>query len=167
MRVAVEEAVAEDHRHPRLGDEVGEVAPLVERVRVVVEVGELHALDQLERQHPLPRVAPVHVRDADVRVAREVPVEGLRVASLEPVVELLADRAPELVHELARVDEVERADAVLRDARRLVEEREVGLDLPRGVRPLHLHGDALPVRQDSAVHLADRRRRHRLLLESR
>ena len=92
-------------------------------------------------------------------------MEGLRVARLEPVVELLADRAPELVHELARVDEVERADAVLRDARRLVEEREVGLDLPRGVRPLHLHGDALPVRQDGAVHLADRRRRHRFLLE--
>ena len=49
--------------------------------------------------------------------------------------------------------------------RRLVEEREVGLDLPRGVRPLHLHGDAPAVREDGAVHLADRRRRHRLLLE--
>ena len=75
-------------------------------------------LEELERQHARARVAPVDARDPHVRVAREVVVEGLGVAPLEPVVELLADRARELVDELARVDEVERADALLARAAR-------------------------------------------------
>jgi hypothetical protein len=100
-----------------------------------------------------------------VRVAGEAVVEGLSVATLEPVVELLVDRPRELVHELAGVDEVERLHALARDAGGLVEEREVGLDLPRGVRALHLDGDAVAVREGGAVHLADRRGRDRGLLE--
>ena len=60
------------------------------------------ALEQLECEHARARVAPVDARDADVRVPREAVVEDLGVAGLEPVVELLADRARELVHELAR-----------------------------------------------------------------
>ena len=51
MRVAVEEAVAEDHLHPRLGHPVGELASLLERRRVEVEIGELDAVQELERQH--------------------------------------------------------------------------------------------------------------------
>ena len=48
-----------------------------------------------------------------MRVAGEVAAECLGVPGLEPVVELLADRAGELVDELACVDEVERPDAEL------------------------------------------------------
>ena len=91
----------------------------------------------------------------------------LGVPRLEPVVELVPDRAGELVDQLAGVDEVERTDALLRDLRRLVEKLQVGLDLARRVRALHLDGDALAVREHGAVHLADRRRRHRRLLERR
>src|SRR5213076_1234194 len=98
-------------------------------------------------------VAPVDARDADVWMAGEVVVKGLRVARLEPVVELLPDRARELVDELPRVDEVERADPLPREPRGLVEESEVALDLARRVRALHLHGDAVPVRQRRPVHL--------------
>ena len=130
-----------------------------------VDVGELDPVDPFERQHPGPRVLPVDLRHADVRVAREMAVEVLRVARLLPVVELLADRARELVHELAGVDEVERADPLAREPRRLVEQAEVGLDLPRRARPLHLDRDAAPVRQGRAMHLADRRGRDRRGLE--
>ena len=91
------------------------------------------AVEELERQHARPRVPPVDARDADVRVAGEVAAERLGVARLEPVVELLPDRAGELVDELARVDEVEGAHALLHEPRGLVEQREVGLDLPRRV----------------------------------
>ena len=129
VRVAVEEPVAEDHRHPGFRDHLGEALALLERVARLVDVGELRALDELERQHAGARIAPVDARHADVRVPGEVAMEGLRVAALEPVVELLADRAGELVHELAHVDEVEGPYALLDDARRLVEEAEVGLDL--------------------------------------
>jgi hypothetical protein len=52
-----------------------------------------------------------------VWVAREVAVEVLGVSRLLPVVELLADGARELVHELAGVDEVERADPLAREPR--------------------------------------------------
>ena len=92
-----------------------------------------------------------------MRVAGEVAVELLRVAPLEPVVELLADCAGELVDDLAHVDEVEGADSLLDDSRGLVEEPEVGFDLLRRARPLHLDGDRVPVRQDGSVDLADRR----------
>ena len=165
MRVAVEEPVPEDHRHPRLGDQVREPAALVERPVLDVDVGELHAVEVLERQHARARVRPVDLRHGDVRVPGEVVVERVGVARLEPVVELLPDRARELVDELVRVDEVERADALLREPRGLVHQREVGLDLARRVRPLHLDGDALAVRQRRAMHLADRCRRQRLLVE--
>ena len=100
-----------------------------------------------------------------MRVADEVAMEGLGVAPLEPVVELLADRACELVHELAHVDEVERPDALLGDSRRLVEETQVGLDLLRRARPLHLDRDDVAVREHCAVDLADRGRGQRLAVE--
>ena len=100
-----------------------------------------------------------------MRVTDEVAMEGLGVAPLEPVVELLADRAGELVHELAHVDEVERPDALLDDSRGLVEEAEVGLDLLRRARPLHLDGDDVAVREHRAVDLADRGRGDRLAVE--
>ena len=71
----------------------------------------------------------------------------------------------ELVDEAADVDEVERAHTLLRDPCGLVEEREIRLDLARRTRALHLHRDAVAVRQHGAVHLSDRRRRDRRLLE--
>ena len=46
-----------------------------------------------------------------------------------------------------------------------MEERKIGLDLARRVRPLHLHRDAVAVRQHRPVHLADRRSGHRHFLE--
>ena len=98
------------------------------------DVGELDALEELGRDHARARVAPEHLRDVDLVDPGEDVVELLGVARLDAVVELLPDRPRELVDEPARVDEVERADALLRDPRRLVEEREVGLDLPRRVR---------------------------------
>ncbi len=98
-------------------------------------------------------------------MAHEVAMEGAGVASLLPVVELLAHRAGELVDEALRVDEVERADAILGDLRRLVEQRQVGLDLPRRRRALHLHRDAPAVWQHGRMHLTDRGGGDRLLGE--
>ena len=91
-----------------------------------------------------------------MRVAGEVPVQLLRVAALEPVVQLLADRAGELVHDLAHVDEVERPDPLLDDSRGLVEEAEVGFDPLRRAGALHLDRDSVSVRKNRAMDLADR-----------
>ncbi len=102
MRVGVEEPVPEDHRHPGLGHDVGEPAPLLGRPALVVEVGELDALEPVEGQHAAARVAPVGPGNANVRMADEVPVELLGVSRLVSVVELLADRTGELVDERDR-----------------------------------------------------------------
>ena len=165
MRIAVEEAVAEDHRHPRLGDLVREVAPLLEAERQRVDVCDLRPLQPLEREHARARVRPVDPRHVHVRLVREVVVEGLRVSPLEAVVELLADLLRELVDQPARIDEVERMHALLHEPRRLIEQREIGLDLPRRAGALHLHRDLFAVRKRRAVHLADRRRGDRLAVE--
>ncbi len=92
-------------------------------------------------------------------------MELLGVPSLDAVVELLPDRAGELVHDGDRVDELERAHALARDAGELIHELEIGLDLPRRIRPLHLDDRPTPVWERRAVHLPDRRRRDRRLLE--
>src|SRR4051812_49246792 len=165
VRVTVEEAVSEDHRHPRLRHQVREIAAVLDRPFIRMDVCDLRSLEPLECQHTGARVCPVDPRHAHVRMPGEVAVEGIGVARFKPVVELLADLPRELVDEEARVDEVERAHALLRDARGLVEEREVGLDLARRAGTLDLDGDTAPVRQRRAVHLADRRRRDWPFLE--
>src|SRR6185503_4649941 len=165
VRVGMEEAVPEDHVHLRLGDQIGEPPPLLQRVRLGVEVPKLHALEELQREHARARVAPEDARNSHMRMPGEVAVELLGVARLHAVIELLADRARELVHERGGVDELERLDAVADEARRLVHQLEVGLDLPRRVRSLHLHRDAAPIGQRGPVNLADGRCRDGRFLE--
>ena len=153
--------MAEDHLEPRLGDQDREPAALVHRRRVEVEVGELDALEPLERQHPAAGVGAVHLRDEDARVGGEVLAEDLGGARLDPVVELAADRAGELVDDRDGVDEVEPVDAALDDAGDLVEQRQVALDLPGRARALHLDRDEAAAGELGEVHLADRGRRDR------
>ena len=126
-----------------------------------IEVRDLAPVQVLERQDPRRGVRADHSRDDDVRIAREVLVEHLGVPRLVAVVELEPDGARELVDELAGIDEVERAHALVQELRRLVEEREVRLDLSGSGGSLHLDGDLSPVGQHRSVHLPDRRRCHR------
>ena len=165
MRVAVEEGVPEDHRHPGIRKLEREVAPVVTRPGVEVEVPDVRPLEPLERQQSVGRVAPPHARHRDALVAGEVPTKGLCVARLLLVVELLSDRTAELVDELGRVEEVELADTFTDDTRRGRHQPEVGLDLPRGRRALHLHDDVGAGRERRPVHLADGRCGDRPLVE--
>ena len=119
VRVAVEEAVAEDHRHPRLGHPVRELPALGHRVALLVDVARLRSSSS-SRVSTRERVTPVDTRDHSVLVAGEVPVELLGVPGLDAVVELLPDQAGELVDDGDRVDELERAHALARDAGELV-----------------------------------------------
>src|SRR3972149_6357464 len=64
--------------------------------------------------------------------------------------------ARELVDERDGVDEAQSPDPLPNDAGRLVEELEVGFDLARCLRALHLHCDPLTVREHRTVDLADR-----------
>ena len=82
MGVAVEEAVLEDHLHPGLRDQVRERAPLLQRRGLEREVGELDAVQELERQHPRTRVVPVDLRHDDALRIGEVAPEVLGMAGL-------------------------------------------------------------------------------------
>ncbi len=125
----------------------------------------MHAFEAVEGEEPTGRVPPPHARHGDPLVPAEVPPEGLGVPGLLLVVELQADGASELLHELVRVDEVELPHALARDARRRGHQPQVRLDLARRGRPLDLDDDLGVVRQRRSVHLADRGGRDRLLLE--
>ena len=111
----MEERVPEDHRHPRVGHRVREVAASLVVPRREVEVADVRSLEAVEREEPPRRVSPPDPRHGDPRVRREVPPERLGVPCLLLVVELEPDRAAELLDELAGVDEVELADALARD----------------------------------------------------
>ena len=150
MRVAVEEPVAEDHRHPRVGHPVRELAALLGRpvrqrrgrgcasprgTRASARGPSCSATRRAARRHAV--------------VAGEVAAERLRVPRLLLVVELLPDRAGELVDERLRVDEVERRTRSR--ASRAAERSSCRSDsIWRGaVRPLHLDDDVLAVREAS------------------
>ena len=130
-----------------------------------IEIGDLRPTEELEGEDSRGRVLADDARYDDLLVTSEVPVEGLRVSRLVPVVELEPDRARELVDELLRIHELERLHALAEEPRRLVEKPEVGLDLVGGCRPLNLHRDLATVRQHRAMHLADRRGRERREVE--
>jgi hypothetical protein len=95
MRIAVEEAVPEDHLHPRVRDAVGQVAALLHGRHLEREIGELDAGEVLEREHPHAGVVPVDLRHDHQLGVGEVAPERVGVPRLELVVELLADEAGE------------------------------------------------------------------------
>ena len=100
-------------------------------------------------------------------IGGEVLAEDLGGTRLDPVVELAADRAGELVDHRDGVDEVEPVDTALDEAGDLVEQRQVALDLASRARALHLDGDEAAAGELGEVHLADRRRRDRHRVERR
>ena len=123
-------------------------------------------LDELGREHAAAAVGPDDPGDDDVGVARQHARQLVRVATLEPVVELTADRLRELLHDGHGIEEQTLRRVVGEKMGDLHEEVEVGLDLSRGRGPLHLHGHDLPGRQDGAMHLADAGRGQRLFVEA-
>ena len=147
VRVAVEEAVAKDHRHPRLREHMRDPATLVQRVPEHFDIGELCAFDELEGQHSRPRVGPEDARHLDMWVASEVLAKCLGVARLEPVVELLPDRARELVDEpLASMKSSARTRSFARRAAWYIRLRSPRSGAER--RTLHLHRNATSVREN-------------------
>ena len=144
MRVGVEEAVPEDHRHPRVRHPVGDVPALVRHASRARSSSAtfVPCRNSSVSTRPVEYCRITRGTTTPV-VAREVPVEGLGVPRLVPVVELEPDRARELVDELLRIDELERPHPLLQQPRRLVEEPEIGLDLRRRRRTLDLDRDLL------------------------
>ena len=165
MGIRMKEAVMEDHGHPGVSHPIGDVCD-ARRPHVPGDRAQIF----LPRRNSSVRTRSVEscritAGTTTPGVRGEVAVEGICVPGLVAVIELEPDRPGELVDQLLGVDELESANALLQELRRLVEEPEVGLDLPRGFRALDLDRDLLTVREHRSVHLADRRRGERLLVE--
>ena len=166
MRVAVEEAVPEDHRHPRLGDRGtrGRGAP---RARAAACRRRRAACPRATRASARARACTASTPSARGRAGRRRSCGGTsarcapRAGSRAPggAGARTRRRAPRAsMKSSARTRSFTSFAAWYSSV-------EVGLDLARRAGALHLHGDLLPVRQRRAVHLADRRGGDRLLVE--
>ena len=98
VRVAVEDAVAEDHLQPGIGEQQRQPPPLVHRRRIQVELAELGPSSHSSVSTRSLEYVQYTLRDGDPRLLGEVAAEDLGVAGLGAVVELAPDRARELVH---------------------------------------------------------------------
>ena len=153
----MEQAVAEDHLHPRLGDAGRQGASLLGRHHLEVGVREGGPVQPVLGQHATGALAPVDSGHPHVLVALEVAAHGLVVTGLVAVIQLLAHRARELVHQPLEVDERQALHPVLRQAGQPVEQVDVGIEGVRGTGPLHLHHHLLAAGKPGHVHLAHRR----------
>ena len=164
VRVRVEEAVAQDllrvrlHQHPR------HLAAIDACRCQPFAVGDLDAFHELHHQHGARRVFPVDVRHGHGRRIARVRGDALGVAPLVDEVQLFRDVRAQLVGHEAIVDAAVQAVEHADEERQV---RQVDIDDPSDARVLHLHGGLAAIVQRRAVHLRQRRRRDRLLVEAR
>ena len=169
MQVAVEHAV--DQRALERRDQPGL------QQRVGVDAGGVHRLDVVERE----AAQPLHHQHAPgdqrrVRAGHDDPAlvgpgEHVRdvehVLGLEPEVELLDDRLREQLDQRRRVGERGDGDAADRRGASHDERGDVVAEELRDLRALHLDDDLFAGDEAGRVHLRDRGRRDRHLVERR
>ncbi len=132
-------------------------------LRVALQLLEAHPLHELAHEHALARELGDHVGDLDERVPVEDARQRALVLGLQLVVELLADPLLDLRRDRAHV---ELGGHPLEQAHDHVQVLQVRSHRRRDPGVLDLHRDlAAVLAQPRAVHLADRGRRDRLLLE--
>ncbi len=168
VRVGVEEAVLDDHLEHRLRAALREQRPVVAGLgRQPIQLVTRNAVDPVLHVDALAGVLPVHARDHDMRQRREVGRDALGAAAFGSEVELAAQRARELAHELARAVGLQRRQFGLGDRGDAVEQPQVGLDHVADAGAADLDDDFAAVLQLRAVHLRDRRAGQRLGVEAR
>ena len=143
---------------------LGQSPSLVHRQLRYLGLVERGTVEALERQYLPAAVARVHPRDEHIRVVGEIRRETDGVARFEIVVELPADGPRELLHDRQRREA--QVHPRVEKLRELEHEVDVPVDLPGGLRPLHLHDDPLAPGQHRRVHLADGRRSQGLGIEA-
>jgi len=164
VRVAVEQPVAEEHLSIGLCKGARDLLPVDALPVDLVEIGDLDAGEIFKRQDLGCGERPVHERDPDLRIVREVPGKGLGVLALLEIVQLFQDDPRELgidhVDIDMAVDHAKNADDELKSA-------HVRGDHVIDARILDLDHDAVAVAQAGAVHLAKRGGRDGRLVKGR
>ena len=162
MRVAVDHPVLAERVPPGAEHGAGDLVALFERAAGVIE--EPPSFEPSHGEQPFGGKLRDHLGHADQRIALEdAPVEP-RVAGFEIVVELLAQPRRDLLQHLGGLDR--RAHAAM-DREEDGELRQVGFDRRLHVGILQLGGKRAAVMRARAMHLPERGRRRRLMLEAR
>ena len=105
-------------------------------------------------------------RDVDIRVVAEAVAQAIRMLALADVVQFGADRVRELREQRAQVVVLPDLRVMLGQVDDVREDGEILLDLLAHTGSLHLDHDARPVPEFGGMHLADRRRGERRLVEA-
>ena len=167
MRIAVEEAVAEDHvqegPHGPARNLLGVEAARQQRRAVV----DLDALDEFHAEHAAACGGPVdggHPHPGrDLGVGGEVPGHLLGGAPFPLVVHFAEDRVADLPVDRAQIGHGEKVEQPEREARR----HQIDRDGTFHARIEHLQRDLAAVGQPGRVHLSEAGGRDRLALEAR
>ncbi len=168
MQVAVEQAVFEtalEYAEQKGLDQLGSVEALLADGGHVVDA---YPGDPFHRQHPLAGQVPVHLRDPDVLAQRRgvhVRHPGVHRLGFQPEIELLGQVVGEVGHHVLRRE----PSAQLGQLHQLcaaLEDLQIGSDAAADPGTLDLDHHLLAAVQRGVVHLGDRGRRERLLVET-
>ena len=167
MRVGVEDAV--DQHVVQIDPEelVGELGTVELEPAQRSDVGHLPPRHELHGQHAARGEVGVRMRDDDPFVVREHPADGGEVLGLPSVVQLVHQGAPELLEQLAEAVAAPELGVVVDQPGHLAQHLHVFEGLLADAWPLHLHHHVAPVAQRCPVHLAQRGRGQRCLVEAR
>ena len=161
----VDEAVAEDHRHPHLGAATAECGPVQRAALGGGDIGQRAAVQELQRHHAAPGELRDRTGEVDVGLVVERLAEALRIRRLPAEVELAERAPPELLGELSGPIRARLRYMVLQDARERRDDVEVLVDGGLDAVVLDLDRHVGAVGQPRGVDLGDRGHADRLLLE--
>ena len=161
MRIAVDDAKAAERKPP--GGEHRGRQPVAHGKRIVLVRQHLGTVEPIEREQPAGRQFRPRARHAhDVDVGEHFAVQR-HMLGFAPVVELFAHAGADLLADLGGVDCGIKAAA---DREQPFELRQVGLDRGLHVGILQLASERRAVERAGAMHLAERGRGGRLMLEA-
>src|SRR5574340_265483 len=154
MRVGVEESVDQHLLDNQPGGLLGYLAAVVSISIQRLQIVDLDAVDTLQDQHPLGEILPMHPRDEQVVLPREVGTKTVGVEDFPAVVQFVVQSMRELRDDLDRVIQLPPWSA-LGEARQVCENVKVGVHGPGNTRTLDLQDDVAAIFQSGSVHLSD------------
>jgi hypothetical protein len=153
VRIALEEAVLEDHAGVGAADALRDDVQVVSGGSQRVRVDHLDAVEELEDQQPARGVLGMQARHAHRRIVGEPRTDALGRLRLALEVELERHQLGDLVHDAAHVEALQQP---ARQADHGAQAPQVDACEACHLGILHLHHDGRPVAQGGAVHLRQR-----------
>ena len=165
MRIGVEVSAVGDLLQVGVRKLFGQDAEVIVDTADRWNVADLHAADALGSEHPVRRVGVDYARNQDVRKSRQRLSELRRITRLGAVIELVGERALDLLYDTDQIDARPRRGVLRQKSCQLTEVLEVFGELLTQVWPLNLDDDVASIAQYRGVNLAEARAAQRLRLE--